>query len=86
MRRSRIFAAVIILVLIFGFTIKAISQQIDRQKKDEIYKELEIFSDSLALIQAEYVDEVKPKDMIYGALKGMLSSLDAHSQFLDPES
>jgi carboxyl-terminal processing protease len=32
------------------------------------------------------VDEAKPKDLIYGALKGMLSALDPHSQFMDPDT
>jgi carboxyl-terminal processing protease len=32
------------------------------------------------------VDEVSAKDLIYGALKGMLSSLDSHSQFMDPDT
>jgi carboxyl-terminal processing protease len=32
------------------------------------------------------VDDVKPKDLIYGALRGMLSALDPHSQFMDPDT
>ncbi len=57
----------------------------DRTSKNETYKELELFADALAFIQAQYVDETKPRDLIYGALGGMLSSLDPHSQFLTPE-
>lgn len=59
---------------------------IDKKKKDELYREVEIFSDALAVIQTDYVEEVPAQNLIYGALKGMLSSLDPHSQFLDPES
>jgi len=58
---------------------------IDRSKKNETYKELELFADALAYVQAQYVDEAKPKDLIYGALSGMVNELDPHSQFLTPQ-
>ena len=57
-----------------------------KEKKNDLFKQIELFSDSLAIIQTDYVDEVKPRDLIYGALKGMLSSLDPHSQFMDPDT
>ncbi len=53
---------------------------------DELYKELELFSDALSVVQADYVEEPKAKQLIYGALKGMLATLDPYSQFLDPDS
>ena len=53
---------------------------------DDLYRQVELFSDTLAIIHNEYVEDTKPKDLIYGALKGMLASLDAHSQFMDPET
>jgi len=58
----------------------------EKKKKDELYRQVELFSDTLAIIHKEYVDDTLPKDLIYGALKGMLSSLDAHSQFMDPDT
>ncbi len=57
-----------------------------KEKKNDLYKQIELFSDSLAVIQTDYVDEVQTKDIIYGALRGMLSSLDPHSQFMDPDT
>ena len=53
---------------------------------DELYKELELFSDALSLVQTDYVEEPQAKQLIYGALKGMLATLDPYSQFLDPDS
>lgn len=53
--------------------------------KDDLYAQVELFSYALTTIQSEYADEPKPKDLIYGSLKGMLASLDPHSQFLDPD-
>ncbi|MBU3911018.1 MAG: S41 family peptidase [Candidatus Omnitrophica bacterium] len=55
-------------------------------KVDSMYKELELFSDAVSIIRSDYVEEPKEKDLIYGALKGMLSSLDPYSQFMDPET
>lgn len=55
-------------------------------KEEDIYKQLELFSDALSMVRSEYVDNVKSKDLIYGALKGMVQSLDKFSEFMDPES
>ncbi len=51
----------------------------------DFYKNLDLFTDVLAIVQKSYVDEVDSKDLIYGSLKGMLGSLDPHSQFMDPD-
>lgn len=59
---------------------------IEKKKRDDLYRQVELFSDTLAIIQSDYVDEVNFQDLIYGALKGMLSSLDPHSQFMDPDT
>lgn len=56
------------------------------KNKNELFKQVQLFADTLAIVQTEYVDQTKPKDLIYGALKGMISSLDPHSQFLDPDT
>ncbi|HOD12201.1 MAG TPA: S41 family peptidase [Candidatus Omnitrophota bacterium] len=54
-------------------------------RKNDLYSQIELFSYALTTVQAAYVEEPTPKDLIYGSLKGMLSSLDPHSQFLTPE-
>ncbi len=52
----------------------------------ELYKQVELFSDAVTIVQSDYIKEVEPKKLVYGALEGMLSSLDGYSQFMDPES
>jgi carboxyl-terminal processing protease len=51
----------------------------------ESYQELQLFTDVLAIVQRSYVEEVPIKDLIYGAIEGMLASLDPHSGFMPPE-
>jgi len=70
--------------LLFGITFYSFSQ-IEKKNKEDNAKELTLFSDTLAIVKNEYVDDIETKKLIYGAIKGMLSNLDAYSQFLDPE-
>lgn len=51
----------------------------------EGYEELKVFTEVLSIVRKNYVEDVKPKDLIYGAIKGMLSSLDPHSAFMTPD-
>lgn len=50
------------------------------------YEELKTFIEVMTLIKKNYVDEVKTKDLLTGAIKGMVSSLDPHSSYMPPES
>jgi len=72
------------LITFFSLTGLAISQ-IDQKVKDDLYSQIELYSYALTTIQADYVEEKAPRDLIYGSLKGMLSTLDPHSQFLNPD-
>lgn len=49
------------------------------------YEELRVFTEVITLIKKNYVDEVKTKDLITGAIKGMLNSLDPHSGYMTPD-
>ena len=49
------------------------------------YESLETFTNILAIVKKNYVDEVDGKDLIKGAIKGMLNSLDPHSAYMTPD-
>jgi carboxyl-terminal processing protease len=53
--------------------------------KGEAYQDLKIFSEVLSLVQNNYVEEVKPEDLVEGAIVGMLRTLDPHSAFMNPD-
>ncbi len=84
--KRKFFIFFIAAIGIFIITKLALPVGEDKKKNSELYKQVELFSDTLSIISTDYVEEVKPKDLIYGALKGMLSSLDPHSQFMDPDT
>ncbi len=49
------------------------------------YQELQLFTDVLTIVKRSYVEDVSIKDLVYGAIDGMLTSLDPHSGFMSPE-
>jgi carboxyl-terminal processing protease len=51
----------------------------------ETYEELKTFAEVLSQVQKHYVEEVKPKDLVQGAIRGMLATLDPHSAYMTPE-
>jgi carboxyl-terminal processing protease len=61
-------------------------QTLNADTDDIPYRELEVFSDVLNLIQQNYVEEVEPKDLIEDAIEGMVNGLDPHSAYLPPEA
>jgi carboxyl-terminal processing protease len=52
---------------------------------DDIYDEIRVFTDVLTHLQKDYVEETESRNLIYGAIKGMLDTLDPHSSFMPPE-
>jgi len=56
-----------------------------RRDAGQPYRSLDIFADVLAHVENGYVEEVKEKELVYGAIEGMMARLDPHSQFMRPE-
>jgi carboxyl-terminal processing protease len=49
------------------------------------YEGLKTFTEVLSTIQRSYVDPVKSKDLIGGAIQGMVGTLDSHSSYMPPD-
>lgn len=55
--------------------------------KEDVRQHLELFVRVLERVRKDYVDGEKLtyRDLIYGALRGMLNTLDPHSEFMEPD-
>lgn len=51
----------------------------------ESYEELKVFAEVLTQVKKHYVEEVKTNDLVHGAVRGMLKTLDPHSAYMTPE-
>jgi carboxyl-terminal processing protease len=49
------------------------------------YESLEAFTNVLSIVRKNYVEDVDTKNLVTGAINGMLSSLDPHSAYLTPD-
>jgi carboxyl-terminal processing protease len=56
------------------------------EEEDNGYSQISIFAKAVQLLRQDYVDGNKTSyhELITSAMKGMLSSLDPHSQYMDP--
>jgi len=52
----------------------------------ETYKELNLFGDVFEKVRSNYVDDVTDDTLIEGAINGMLTSLDPHSNYLNSKN
>ena len=57
-----------------------------QEEKADTYRQLKLFGDVFERVRADYVEEVSDEELIEAAIRGMLSSLDPHSSYLDPKS
>ncbi|MFW6051390.1 MAG: S41 family peptidase [Myxococcota bacterium] len=48
------------------------------------FRNLGVFARALAHVELSYVEEVDQDELIHGAIRGMLATLDPHSTFMDP--
>jgi carboxyl-terminal processing protease len=75
----------IVLVFLLGVTIGLGRSDKSSAPSNNVYEDLKVFTEVIGLLQKEYVEETKSRDLVYGAVKGMLETLDPHSAFMPPE-
>ncbi|WP_028894875.1 S41 family peptidase [Syntrophorhabdus aromaticivorans] len=76
----------LVAIFILGFLIGAQGKKTGPAGDDkEIYQYLKTFSDVIDIVKKNYVENVKDREIVYAAIKGILESLDAHSSFLPPD-
>jgi len=52
---------------------------------EETYDTLKVFTEVLTLVRHNYVESTDSKELVFGAIRGMLEGLDPHSSFMPPE-
>ena len=85
MRTNRSFSAaafaVVLCALAGGlFGRSALSAQ------DQVPDQYKVFTAALSAVEQNYVGTVESDRLVYGAISGMLQTLDPHSNFMDPRS
>ena len=78
------FACLVFLNLLLG--VRLYTAQAAGDEDDSGYAQISVFAKAVQLLRQDYVDSNKTSyhDLIYAAMKGMLASLDPHSQFMEP--
>jgi carboxyl-terminal processing protease len=74
-------------VLVFALLSGAVRAAPPADKDPEgPYKKLDVFSHVLSLIENNYVENADETKLLYGAIEGMVRTLDPHSSFMDPKT
>src|SRR3984893_1810605 len=86
--KGKVLYCLLSLLLSFNLVVgvKVLTTRAAAAWQDAGYGNLAVFTRALQLIRQDYVDanKIGYRDLTYSALRGMLGSLDPHSQFMEP--
>lgn len=86
----RLLQSLVIVLLSFnlavGFRVYTATAAEVKEKDESGYPSIAVFARAMQLIRQDYVDEgkISYEELTRAAMKGMLSSLDPHSQYMEP--
>jgi carboxyl-terminal processing protease len=75
----------LVLLTIISFTLIPLHGICAESDSSPDYKELRLFRMVMQLVQKNYVKDVPDKELVQGAITGMLQSLDPHSSYMTEE-
>lgn len=81
-RISMVVGVILIFVAGMSFGLNAKTPKTDYSEDIQIIR---TYTDVLKLVEDNYVEPTDPKKLLYGSLRGLLSSLDPYSTFFTPE-
>ena len=84
-KRVAVGFAIIVATLVIFISISS-QRHCVAEGKGSDYESIELFTDVMAIVKKSYVEEVDTKKLVYGAINGMLASLDPHSSFMPPDT
>src|SRR5438128_8485471 len=88
MKRRFILTVLSLLAVINGLLVlRLFTAHAAENDPDSGYAQIAVFAKAIQLLRQDYVDGNKTSyhDLVYAAMKGMLASLDPHSQFMEPD-
>ncbi|GAO05249.1 S41 family peptidase [Anaeromyxobacter sp. PSR-1] len=83
MRRLALVAA--LAIAFFAGLVADRSASAARRAASRPYRALDVFADVLGHVESSYLEPVDERELVYGAIDGMMARLDAHSSFMRPE-
>ena len=82
---SRPFRTSLILFALLIAAAPIAQADISQEQREKTYRQLEVFSNILSILQENYVEEIDTQQAVDGAIRGLLLTLDPHSSYLTPE-
>lgn len=77
--------ALVSIVSLATIEVDAESDAVIESEQDLPWRELRTFTEVFAKVKNDYVEPIKDKQLLENAIRGMLTGLDPHSAYLDPE-
>lgn len=74
----------LLILLGLGISLGAFNTKV-HALSEEVYKSLDLFTKVMYIVEKDYVEPVDGEELVYGAIKGMLGTLDPYSVFLTPD-
>ncbi len=71
---------------VFAFQSGGFEGTAQAASNDPTYRQLDLFSDVLERIRADYVEPTDNTKLVESAINGMLTSLDPHSSYMNPKN
>jgi carboxyl-terminal processing protease len=88
MNKTMLHFFLILIATLFTFSLAPSTSiaETEQKQQEDTYRQLETFANVLSILQENYVEEIKAKEAIEGAIQGLLLSLDPHSSYMKAES
>ena len=83
--RSPRFSTAAILAILLSAVLGGVFGSSVVSSQDELSQQYRVFTAALSAIDHEYAEKVPSDRLVYGAIEGMLKTLDPHSSFFDPK-
>lgn len=85
MKKRITLSIITILIAITALVAPSLHYAVESAGYSSTVEQLSLFNTILSYLRVGYVEEVDTQDLIEGAIKGMLSKLDSHTLYLDPD-